>query len=50
MTFEYIRKKKLHIVENAPEYSREIYANYLAKSQKIDVIKQAIELFNFVKH
>jgi DNA-binding transcriptional LysR family regulator len=49
MTFEHIRKNKLHIVENAPEYSREIYANYLAKSQKVDVIKQAIELFNFVK-
>ncbi|MFT5529950.1 MAG: DNA-binding transcriptional LysR family regulator [Alteromonadaceae bacterium] len=49
MTFEHLRKNNLHIVENTPEYSREIYANYLAKSQKVDVIKQAIELFNFVK-
>jgi len=49
MTFEYVRKKKLFIVESAPEYSREIYANYLAKSQKIDVIEQAIQLFPFVK-
>jgi len=49
MTFEYVRKKKLFIVEDAPIYSREIYANYLAKSQKVDMIKQAIELFPFVK-
>lgn len=49
MTFEYLRKNKLFIVENAPVYSREIYANYLAKSQKIDVIEQAIQLFPFVK-
>jgi len=49
MTFEYVRKKKLFIVEEAPIYSREIYANYLAKSQKVAMIKQAIELFPFVK-
>lgn len=49
MTFEYVRKKKLYIVENAPVYSREIYANYLAKSQKVEMIEQAIELFPFVK-
>ena len=49
MTFEYVRKKKLFIVDNAPVYSREIYANYLAKSQKIDVIEQAIQLFPFVR-
>lgn len=49
MTFEYVRKKKLYIVENAPVYSRDIYANYLAKSQKVEMIEQAIELFPFVK-
>mgnify|MGYP005992277133 CR=1 FL=1 len=49
MTFEYVRKKKLYVVENAPVYSREIYANYLAKSQKVEMIEQAIELFPFVK-
>ena len=49
MTFEYVRKKKLHIVESAPVYSRDIFANYLAKSQKADVIEQAIQLFPYVK-
>ncbi|WP_076419480.1 LysR family transcriptional regulator [Colwellia sp. UCD-KL20] len=49
MTFEYVRKKKLYVVGNAPVYSREIYANYLAKSQKVEMIEQAIELFPFVK-
>jgi len=49
MTFEYVRKNKLYIVENAPVYSRDIYANYLAKSQKVDVIKQTLQLFPFVK-
>ena len=40
MAFEYIEKKKLFIVENAPVYSREIFAAYLAKSQKVDIIEQ----------
>jgi hypothetical protein len=48
MTFEYERKNKLYIIENAPIYSRDIYANYLAKSQKVDVIEQALQLFPFV--
>lgn len=48
MTFEYVRKKKLNIVEDATVYSRDIYANYLTKSQKADVIEQAIQLFPFV--
>ena len=48
MTFEYVRKNKLYIVENAPVYSRDIYANYLAKSQKVDIIEQALQLFPFV--
>ncbi len=49
MTFEHLRKNKLYIVENAPVYSRDIYANYLVKSQKIDIIEQAIQLFPFIK-
>ena len=49
MTFEYIENKKLFIVENAPVYSREIFASYLAKSQKVDIIEQTIQLFPHVK-
>jgi len=45
MTFEYIESKKLYVVEKAPVYSREIFAAYLAKSQKIDLIKDALQLF-----
>ena len=48
MAFEYIEKKKLFIVENAPVYSREIFAAYLAKSQKVDIIEQTIRLFPHV--
>ena len=50
MTFDYLRKNKLFMMENAPVYSRDIYANYLVKSQKIDVIKQAIHLFPLIKN
>lgn len=49
MTFEYIEKGKLFIVEQAPVYSREIFAAYLAKSQKVSIIEQTIELFPHVK-
>lgn len=48
MTFEHIEKNKLFLVENAPVYEREIFASYLAKSQKSDVIKETINLFPFV--
>jgi DNA-binding transcriptional LysR family regulator len=48
MTFEYIESNKLHVVENAPVYSREIYAAYLAKSHKVGIIEQAINLFPYV--
>jgi hypothetical protein len=48
MTFEYIEKKKLYIVDEAPVYSREIFAAYLAKSQKVSVIEQTIQLFPYV--
>lgn len=49
MTFEYIDKERLFVVESAPVYSREIFAAYLAKSQKVDIIEQAIQLFPYVK-
>ena len=48
MTFEYIESNQLHVVENAPVYSREIYAAYLAKSHKVDIIEEAIHLFPYV--
>jgi len=48
MTFEHIEKNKLFLVENAPVYEREIFASYLAKSQKSDIIKETINLFPFV--
>ena len=48
MTFEYIESNKLFVVENAPVYSREIFASYLDKSQKKDLIEQTIQLFPFV--
>jgi len=45
MTFEHVEAKHLFVVENAPVYHREIFAVYLAKSQKTEIIKQAIGLF-----
>jgi DNA-binding transcriptional LysR family regulator len=48
MTFEYIESNKLYVVEEAPVYSRDIFAAYLAKSQKVDIIEQAIRLFPYV--
>jgi DNA-binding transcriptional LysR family regulator len=50
MTFEYVQKNQLFIIENAPVYSREIFAIYLAKSQKVDIIEQAIQLFPYLSH
>jgi hypothetical protein len=35
----------LFVVESAPVYHREIFAVYLEKSQKTEVIKQVIGLF-----
>lgn len=48
MTFEHVQANKLFIIENAPIYSREIFAIYLAKSQKADLIRQALQLFPYV--
>ncbi len=48
MTFEHVQAKKLFIIESAPIYSRDIFAIYLAKSQKVDLIRQALQLFPYV--
>ena len=48
MTFEHIERHQLYIVEDAPVYSREIFAAYLAKSQKTSIIEQVIQLFPHV--
>ena len=48
MTFEYIESNKVFVVENAPVYSREIFASYLAKSHKVEIIEQTIQLFPYV--
>ena len=48
MAFEFIESKKLHIVEDAPIYSREIFAAYLAKSQKKQIIEDTLQLFPYV--
>ena len=50
MCFEPIRKGTLHPVEDAPEYKRDIYAIYLAKSNKADLIQDALMLFPYVRH
>ena len=48
MTFEHLQSKKLYIIEKAPVYSRDVFAAYLAKSQKRDIIEEAIQLFPLV--
>lgn len=48
MIYEHLQAKKLFINEDAPIYSRDIFAIYLAKSQKADLIKQALQLFPYV--
>jgi hypothetical protein len=49
MSFEYIESNQLFVIESAPVYSREIFASYLAKSQKVDIIEQTIQLFPHVR-
>jgi hypothetical protein len=48
MTFEYIESDKLYVVDKVPVYSSEIFAAYLAKSQKVDIIEQTLQLFPYV--
>lgn len=49
MTFEFIEAGKLFIVEDAPVYSREIFAAYLTKSEKKGFIEDALRLFPMVE-
>lgn len=49
MAFEYIEHKKLFVVEEAPVFSREVFAVYLDNSQKVDIIQQTLQLFPHVK-
>jgi DNA-binding transcriptional LysR family regulator len=49
MCFEHIRKNKLFLVTDAPQYSRDIYAIYLAKSNKTELILDALQLFPYVR-
>ena len=45
ITFKYLSDNQLFLVENAPVFSRDIYANYLANNQKRETIEQALKLF-----
>ena len=45
LAVDHINTKKLYLIENAPVYSREIYAIYLARSHKANVISRAIQYF-----
>ena len=48
LTAPYLATKQLYLVNNAPVYSRDIYANYLAKNQKIAIIENVLQLFSHV--
>jgi len=49
MTFPLIQQKQLFEVENAPVFYRDIYAIYLTKGQKVELIEQTLDLFPSVK-
>ncbi|TLU64314.1 LysR family transcriptional regulator [Thalassotalea litorea] len=50
LCFEYIRKKKLFVVDDTPVYEREIFAVYLAQNQKISTIKDALQIFPYIRN
>ncbi|MBU2916356.1 MAG: DNA-binding transcriptional LysR family regulator [Psychrosphaera sp.] len=49
MTFPLIQQKQLFEVESAPVFYRDIYAIYLAKGQKQELIEQTLDLFPVIK-
>lgn len=49
MTFQAIQQKQLFELESAPIFYRDIYAIYLAKGQKVELIEEALNLFSEVK-
>ncbi|MBD1388744.1 LysR family transcriptional regulator [Neiella sp. HB171785] len=48
MSFHEIRKGNLHLVPGTPTYQREIYAIYLNKSHKADVIRDSLHFFPYI--
>ncbi|RBW47621.1 LysR family transcriptional regulator [Psychromonas sp. B3M02] len=49
ITFEYLKSNQLYLVDDAPVFRRDIYANYLANNQKIEMIEQVLQLFPHVR-
>lgn len=49
ITFEYLKSNQLFLVDDAPVFRRDIYANYLANNQKIEMIEQVLQLFPHVR-
>ena len=49
ITFEYLKSNQLFLVDEAPIFRRDIYANYLENNQKIEMIKQVLQLFPHVR-
>ena len=49
LCFEYLRKNKLFVVQDAPKYYRDVYSIFLAKNSKRNLIEDALMLFPFVK-
>jgi len=49
ITFEYLKSNQLFLVDDAPVFRRDIYANYLANNQKIAMIEQVLQLFPHVR-
>ncbi len=49
ITFEYLKSNQLFLVDEAPVFRREIYASYLEKNQKVDMIEQVLQLFPHVR-
>lgn len=47
MVFQYVSNNQLFIVEDAPIYSRNVYAIYLDKTHKKELLEQALDLFPY---
>jgi DNA-binding transcriptional LysR family regulator len=45
LAYKHIQSKRLFLVKNAPVYSRDIFAIYLARSQKKALVEEAIQFF-----
>ena len=49
MCFTELRKQKLHLVPEAPTYYRDVYAIFLEKNHKKQIIEDALQLFPFIR-